>query len=216
MANALAIAASAFKQANLDQTLSSFSMTDFPYNCALDLFNLVIREMNRKGRYWFAETSQTLAYSAGVYQYNYNTLNIPPHAILRLRKEATDHYGELTQLNWREFQQLYRRSAIETTEPVAWSKYGGLLELSSKPDQDYTIKVYYLQALPLVVNTTDSLLGGDENEDVYQEGVYAYLLQRLARQDWQQAYQLFDAKTNALLADIKQDAGQPRQLPAAF
>lgn len=216
MATALEIAAAAYRQANLDQDLSSFSMTDFPYSIALDLFNTVIREMNRKGRYWFAESTANLTYSVGVYQYTYASLSVDPNAILRIRKEATDKWEELTQMNWRKFQEYYRRSAIQTTEPKYWSKYNGQIELNCIPDQDYTIKVYHLRDLPLIAATTDTLLCQVSDEDVFQEGIYAYLLNRLSRADWITAYQTYINKVDSLLADMKEDVGLPRQMPAAF
>lgn len=214
---ALNIAAAAYRQANLDQTLSSFSMSDFPYNIALDLFNTVIREMNRLGRYWFAETSTSLTYSGGVYQWSYQSLGqIDPKAILRIRKEASNYWGELIQYNYRAFQQQFRIADIPTQEPRYWTKYAGNIELDSKPDQDYTMKVYYLQDLPLISATTDTLLCQVSDEDVFQEGIYAYLLNRLGRPDWQQAYQVYMTKVKSLLADLNQDTGLPRQMPAAF
>jgi hypothetical protein len=191
-------------------------MEDFPYNIAKDLFNTVIQEMNRWGRYWFAETRASLAYATGTYQYNCNTLKIDPKGILRIRKETEDHYGELTQLNWRRFQQLFRRSEISTAEPCFWAKYGGVIEFNAKPDQDYNLTVYYLRDLPLIATDTDILLCQETDEDVFREGVYAYLLQRLGRGDWQQAYQLYQEKARNLLADMNQDDGQPTQMPAVF
>lgn len=215
---ALQIVASAYKQANMDQTLSSFSMSDFPYNIAMDLLNTVIQEMNREGRYWFTETSATLTYSAGVYQYAYSSIGsgVDPKSILRIRKEATDHKQELTQMNWRAFQECFRRDAVQTTEPTHWAKYGTQLELNCIPDQDYTIKVYHLRDMPLVSAVSDTLLCQEADEDVFREGVYAYLLNRLSRPDADKAYQFYWKKVQSLLADMKQDVGMPRQMPAAF
>lgn len=215
---ALQLVASAYKQANMDQTVTSFSMSDFPYSIAKDLLNTVISEMNREGHYWFTETSASLTYSAGVYQYAYSTIGsgLDPKGILRIRKEATDHQGELIQLNWRHFQQRFRRSAIETREPRYWSKYGNQIELDAKPDQDYELKIYYLRDMPMITATTDTLLCQETDEDVFREGVYAYLLNRLGRADWDDAYQFYWKKALSLLADMKQDVGTPRQFPAAF
>lgn len=210
---ALQLAASAYKQANQDQDLTSFSMTDYPYNIAKDLFNTVIQEMNRWGRYWFAETQTALTYSNGVYQYNCTSLGIDPKGILRIRKEATDHYGELTQMNKRRFQQLFRRSTISTGEPCYWTKYAGVIELNSIPDQDYSLQIYYLRDLPLITSDSDTLLCQETDEDVFREGAYAYLLQRLGRADWQTVYQMYQSKAMSLLANMKQDDGQPTQFP---
>ena len=215
---ALQIAASAYAQANMDQTLTSFSMSDFPYNVAKDLLNTVIQEMNRMGRYWFTETSATLSYSGGVYQYTYSSIasNLDPKGILRLRKELVDHKQELVQVNWRAFQERYRRDAVQTAEPLYWAKFGSQLELNTIPDQDYTIKVYYLRDMPLVTSSGDYLLCQDTDEDVFREGVYAYLLNRLGRPDWEKAYQIFRDKASDLLADMRQDVGLARQMPASF
>jgi hypothetical protein len=143
-------------------------------------------------------------------------LGIDPKGILRIRKEATDHFGELREMNKRSFEQRFRRSAVSTGEPCFWTKYGGTLELNAKPDQDYSLTVYYLRDLPLIASDTDTLLCQETDEDVFREGVYAYLLQRLGRADWQTAYQMYTAKAQALLADMKQDSGMPTQMPAAF
>ena len=215
---ALQIAASAYAQANMDQTLTSFSMSDFPYNVAKDLLNTVIQEMNRMGRYWFTETSATLSYSGGVYQYTYSSIasNLDPKGILRLRKELVDHKQELVQVNWRAFQERYRRDAVQTAEPLYWAKFGNQLELNAIPDQDYTIKVYYLRDMPLVTSASENLLCQDTDEDVFREGVYAYLLNRLGRPDWEKAYQIFRDKASDLLADMRQDVGLARQMPASF
>ena len=216
--SALDICESAYRQANLDQTLSSFSMTDFPYSIAQDLLNTVIQEMNRKGAYWFTETSADLTYSGGVYQYTFSSVasDLDPKRILRLRKESTNHKQELIQMNWRRFQERYRRDAVQTGEPLHWAKYGNSLELSTIPDQDYTIKVYYLRDMPLVTATTDTLLCQVGDEDVFREGVYAYLLDRLGRPDAQAKMAAYLNKVGDLLADMKQDSGIALQIPAAF
>jgi hypothetical protein len=216
MSTALQIAASAYSQANQDQSLSSFSMTDFPYNIALDLLNTVIQEMNRLGRYWFTESSTVLAYSPGVYQYGFNSLAIDPKGILRIRKEAPNIGNELTEMNYRTFQQQYRRASIPTQEPWHWSKFNGMIVLDTIPDQDYALTVYYLRDMPPVVSETDTLLCQVTDEDVFRDGVYAYLLNRLGRADWSTAYQAFKMKANTLLADMKKDVGMPRQMPAGF
>lgn len=215
---ALELVASAYKQANMDQTLTSFSMVDFPYDCAKDLLNTVIQEMNREGHYWFTQTDAILAYVDGVYQYSFSAIGsgLDPKGILRIRKEAGDNQTELIQLNWRQFQQRFRRGTVETREPRYWSKYGNQIELDAKPDQDYALTVYYLRDMPLITSETDTLLCQETDEDVFREGVLAYLLNRLVRPDWESAYQFYWKKVQSLLADMKQDVGIPRQMPAAF
>lgn len=215
---ALELLNSAYKQANLDQDVTSFTMDEFPYSIAKDLINTVIQEMNRKGRYWFAESSAALAYSAGVYQYTYSTIGAgcDPKGILRIRKEAEDYMQELIQVNWRAFQHRFRRSAIQTGEPRYFAKYGNQIELDCIPDQDYELRCYYLRDMPLITATTDTLLCQETDEDVFREGVYCYLLNRLGRADWNAAYQFYLSKVEELLADMKQDVGIARQFPAAF
>lgn len=218
VSTALELLASAYQQANMDQTLTGFSMQDFPYTIAKDLLNTVIQEMNREGRYWFTETSAALPYTGGVYQYTYASIGngLDPKGILRIRKEANNHQGELIQLNWRQFQQRFRRGSIQTGEPRYWSKYGNSIELDVIPDEDYSLTLYYLRDMPLITSETDTLLCQETDEDVFREGVYAYLLNRLGRADWDDAYQFYWKKVLSLLADMKQDSGLPRQFPAAF
>lgn len=213
---ALELAADVYKQANLDQTLSSFSMTEFPYNVALSLLNETLCDLNRQSRYWFAETSTTLTYSPGVYTYSLTTLNIDPKGILRIVREASGFQGELTQINEYEFWKRYRQSSIITDMPQYWRKYGSTIELNSIPDQNYSLRVYYLQDLPLIASTTDTFLVPDTDSDILKDGLYAYLLQRIGRPDWQIAYQAWVLKVKSLTAGQKQDVGIARQMPAAF
>jgi hypothetical protein len=217
MSTAVELCAAAYRLANLDQELTSFATTqEFPYNNALYFLNAVIQEMNRLGAYWFTETTTNLTYSPGVYQYNLSALNIDPQKILRVRRESVTQAGELEQWNWRRFQQTYRRSALLTTVPSVFSKYGGHLELNCIPDQDYTLKVYHLRDMPKLSATTDTLLIPDADEDVIIDGVHAKLLQAMGRPDWGNYYTQFIEKSRSLLADMKQDMGLPRQMPANF
>jgi hypothetical protein len=217
MSTSFQICERAFKQVNLDQPLISFSNNpDFPYNLGKELLNTVIQEMNRLGRYWFCETSTVLPYSAGVFQYNFTAFNIDPKGIIRLRKETSPNKSELRPVNWRAFQKNYRQATLNTSEPMVWAKYGNTLELNTIPDKDYGITIYYFKDIPLVTSEGDILPIPEADEDVIAEGVYAYLLNRLGRQDAGEAYARFLNKASALLANMKQDSGMPSQMPAAF
>lgn len=217
MSDAITICAEAYRQANLDQELTSFSTSqEFPYNNALGILRHVVREMNRLGNYWFTETSTNLSYSAGVYQYSFSTLGIDPRRITEIRRSAADYLGVLEPLNYKQFQKKYRGSAIQTTMPSAFSKYGDTLEFNVIPDQDYEIKVFHFNDIPLPTATDSTFPIPEDDEDVLIDGVYAYLLQRMGRPDFMEAYQVFSKKAKDLLADMKQDQGMSHQMPSNF
>ena len=217
MSTAIQVCAEAYRNANLDQDLTSFSTSqEFPYNLSIDLINKVIREMNRMGSWWFTETETALAYTVGVYSYSFTSLSVDPKKVLRIRREVSGQQGELRQYNWRQFQITFRQSSILTTLPTGWSKYGNTLELNVIPDQDYTLGLYHYRDMPVIAATTDTFLVPVADEDVLTDGVYAYLLQRMGRPDFQAAYQLFKEKAVALMGDNRQDAGLPSQMPANF
>jgi len=61
--NAITVVADAYQRAVLDTIPTTFAAgQEFPLSIGLLLLNTVIDEMNRAGRYWFAETSQQLTY----------------------------------------------------------------------------------------------------------------------------------------------------------
>jgi len=215
MTTALGICQAAYRQVNLDQTLSSFSNSqEFPYNIALDLINTVIQEMNRMGRYWFAETSLALTYTLGINTYNLGSID--PKDVTRIRREAENYQGELQELNYRAFQRKFENNIPPIQMPKRWSKFNNTLFFDSIPDQDYTITLYYFEDIPQVVNTTDTLIIPFKDEDVIREGVYAYLCERIGRPDFGEAYQNYLNKISKLLADMKKDTGLPQQWPGAF
>ncbi len=213
---ALAIISEAYRHHNLDEITEFNSTMEFPYNLAKDVINQVIREMNRLGNYWFTETRTNLTYTAGVYQYSFNTLGVDPKRLVRIRKEANNQWGELTEYNWRHFQRLYRSSTITTANPVAFSKYGDTLELNSKPDQNYSLVAYHFKDMPLVSLPTDTFLIPERDEDVLIDCAHQLLGYKLGRWDLGTALQACRIKINPLLVDSKQDAGMPTQMPAAF
>lgn len=216
MATALQICAAAFNEANLDQDLTSFSMADFPYTTALDLLNKVIREMNREGRYWFTETATSLPYTPGVYQYNMTTLGIDPKSITRVGKVNTQGIQDLTPLNYPEMQRRYPFTSIQTVQPQFYSRYNNILYLNSIPDQDYQITAYHFRDMPLVTSESESLLCPEADEDVFQDGVYAYLMNRLGRENWQPAWAAYMQKVKSMVVKLENDLAMPTQMPAAF
>ncbi len=217
MSTAIDICAAAYRQANLDQDLTSFSTSqEFPYNISLDILNTVIQEMNRMGNFWFAETKTALTYSAGIYSYSFTSLGIDPKRITRIRKEATNFWGDMQEFNWKHFQRIFRQVTMPTTQPFAFSKFGDSLELDVIPDQDYSLYVYHFKDMPQIANTTDTLLVPATDEDVVREGVYAYLCERMGRSDFAPAYQVFMEKAKTLLTNMMEDAGIPTQMPATF
>jgi len=214
---AIEVCASAYRQAQLDQTLTSFSTTqEWPYNIALDLLNTVIREMNLKGHFWFSEVATALTYSSESNTWNLSSLGIDHQSVTRVRRTLTGYEGELERMNYRKFQQLYQNAPTSTQEPVAYTVYNATLYTSSIPDQDYGLMAYNYQNLPLLVNPSDNFTIPDEYLDVVQEGVYAYLLQRAGIGDFGSAYQLYQAKLMQILKYLKRNTGTALQMPAAF
>jgi hypothetical protein len=215
MINALSICQSAYRQANIDQTLSDFSITqDFPYNIALDLLNTVIQDVNRQGNFWFTQASTVIApVSASL---DLSPFNIDPKKVIRVRREISNDQGELIPVNWRTFQHNFRQGSIPTSRPTIWSRFNQTIQLNVIPDKNYQLTVYYYQDIPLVSQTTDNIVFPLSDSDVLREGVYAYLLLRLGRSDFGTAYQLYQSKLKTLLANQKQDTSLPNQLPANF
>jgi hypothetical protein len=220
--NNIDLVASAYRQANLDSVPGDFYTNhEFPLNIAGELLNTVIQEMNRLGKYWFMETSVQLPYSPGVYSYSLSTsgtggTEIDPKSIRYIRSEAVGYVLELKQFQWRKFQQLYRQSNIQTAQPTAWGKFGNSLELNYIPGQDYTLNLYYLRAIPTQTNQYAFLPCQEQYIDVFKEGVFAYLTQRLGRADWKDNYAFYINKVQSMLADLKEDSGMPTTMPRAF
>jgi hypothetical protein len=215
MSQAILIVAAAFRQANLDQTLISFNPSqEFPYNCGQDLINTVLQEMNRLANFGFTQTRTGLPYGVGVYQYALTNSFIDPKRIIAVRKELTRQ--SLKPMNWSQFQKRFRSAPIATGEPIAWAKFGNTLELSHIPDKDYTLSVQHYTDMPLITSGTQTLLLAESDEDVIRDGVYAYLLQRMGRDDFSTAYQLYRDKLTLLIQNQKADASLAQQMPAAF
>lgn len=213
---AIDIVTEAYRHHNLNEVTVFSSSLEFPYNIAKDIINTVIREMNRLGAYWFTETQTSLTYGVGVYQYSLSALEIDPGKILRIRKEATDKWGELTPWNWADFQRQYRRSAMTTAEPTAFSHFGNTLELNTIPDQDYSLVLYHLKDMPLVVDATDLFMIPERDEDVLIDACFQMLGYKIGRWDYGTALNAMAVKVSPLLADMKKSRSMPTQMPAAF
>lgn len=215
---AVQIIAQAYRQHNLTEPSSFSTSQEFPLNIAIDVLNKVVREMNRMGNLWFTETATVLTYGAGVYTYDLSSGSylIDPRRIRFIRKEASNHQGELIQYNERDFLFKFRGSTIQTAEPTAWKKYANTLELDNKPDQDYTITVYHYKDLPAVTATSDTFLVPERDEDILIENCVEWLAYRIGKQDKQTALLNIRANTNPFLVQAKTDSGMPKQMPRAF
>jgi hypothetical protein len=215
---AIQIIAQAFRANNLTEPTSFAAGQEFPVNIALDVLNKVIREMNRLGNLWFTEASKQLVFSGGSNTYDLSaaTYLVDPKRIRYIRKELTNHQQELREYNKRDFLQRFRSSTVSTAEPTAFTKYGNVLELDTIPDQNYQVTVYHFQDMPLVVNTTDTFLIPERDEDILIDSCTALLKARTGQLDEGSALQLIRANTMPFLVQVKTDAGMPKQMPAAF
>jgi len=218
--DAVTICAEAFRQSQVIPDLTSFSLTQvFPFNNALGFIRDVVRDMNRRGDYWSMETSSLLAFSAGTFQYTMSaeTPAIDPKKITQVRLELSDEQGQLDAFEYHSFRDAFRKSAILTTKPTAWTKYGDTLELNTKPDKDYTITVYHIQKIPLP-STTASTFGAwpEDDEDVLISGVKYRLLKAIGSPEWDETFQLYEERLKELLGDMKQDHALPNVMPSLF
>lgn len=218
MSTALQICANAYRQANQDQTLSSFSTSqEFPYNIAMDLLNEVVAELNRYGDLWFMQTETDLTYGSGVYAWDLSTINVDPRRVFRVRITANNQYGEIYPVNWRTFEQLYRRAASVTTAvPTKYAIFNDTLETNTIQDQDYGLKVQHFKDIPPVTATSDTFNIPEADEDVLRQGVYALLIQRVGRPDFATAWQMFQNTAGKMRADVKKSSSLPSVMPAAF
>jgi hypothetical protein len=105
---------------------------------------------------------------------------------------------------------------VQTVEPTAWSKYGATIELNSIPDQDYSLYVYHYKDIPVISATTDEMTVPDQDMDLLERGCYFYLGYKIGKWDYATALQLLRAKAAPFLVQVKEDAGIPSQMPAAF
>jgi hypothetical protein len=213
MITALEICAAACKQANLDKPLTSLSEgQEFPYGIAKQLLNSVIQEINRKTNFSFAHASQTITVTTS--QYNIELLGIDPKKIVQLVNTATGQ--ALTQLSFKKLKLQANPASLLQTGPTHWAKQHTLLWFNTTPSTPQLLRIDYYKELALVVLDTDGTDFADFDSDILIEGVLAYLLQRLGRDDFQVVYQLYQEKLRTLLINQKQDAGLAMQMPANF
>lgn len=213
---AVQIVTQAYRHHNLNEVTTFNTGLEFPYKLALDIINEVIRYMNRLGSFHFMETKTALAYGVGTNSYSFTTLNVDPKRITYIRKEATDHWGDLSLLNWRDFQAAYRSSAVVTAEPTVWSKYGDTLYLNSTPGEDYSIYVYHFRDMPAVTATTDTFIVPERDEDVLIDCCFQILGYKMGRWNYETAYAVMQSRVAPYLVAVKNDAALPTQFPAAF
>jgi hypothetical protein len=212
----LAVCNSAFKQAQLDQELTSFGISEFPYNCALDILNDVLREISKTGAFWFLKKEQFLPYQVNTSTYNlaYLANIIDPKRIVSLAR-TKEQKGTLQQINDELMREL-RNTNLETGVPTRYALFNQTLWLNAIPEKDYGLLLVHYDDMPLIVTETDNLPLPDDDIDTVIAGVYAYLLQRLGRGDFGTAYQLYDRKLKRLLRETRRNYGLPQALPALF
>lgn len=213
---ALAIASEAYRTASMDQPLEGFTPSaDFPYNIALELLNKVLAEINRKGPLWFMAERTPLPYQSGP-GYDLTALGVDQRRIVSLNRTANNQGALLKQLEWNGFYRQYRTQQQAFGQPVAWAKFNGVLELNCAPDRDYALELTHYKPLPRVAVPDEVLPIPDHHIDVVVQGVYAYLLDRLGRQDATMAMTEYREGINEMLADVKSDAGLPRAMPRCW
>ena len=213
----LQLSQAAYRLANIDQDLTSFSMPEYPYNIALDLWKLVIGEMNRMGRYWFTESKLSMGDITGKSIFNLNSFGeIDPKGIKEIKLEKIGFYTTLTEISSKIFRKRFNVNSLAVGPPMRWCKYGSLIEFDTVSDKDYNANIYYFTDLPQVVSETDKLLCQTSDEDIFLEGVYAYLMKQMGLPGYQEAYTLYISKVSGLLANMKQDSGIPTRMPANF
>jgi len=215
---ALQICQRAYRKAMVGQPLTSFGTNqNEPFNFALDLLNDVINEINRQGELWFLLTKTTLTYAdtSTNHVYDLGTLTIDPRRIKRIAR-TLDQQGAVRVMNWAVFNQLYRRNPLIDGTPVAYSVFNDTLEFNTSHDKDYGLVVEHYKDMPRVTATTDTLLMPERDEDVLEDGVLAYLKQRIAMPDADTAYLVYKDKLNRLVYDSKRNTGTYFVRPARF
>lgn len=218
MTTALELMQRVFRRAQMN-ALTSFSSTqNFPGNIALDVLQRSIDDLNSRGRYEFMLTSVNLTYGAGVYVYTMSSVNanLSSEGITKIELTATGHEKELKSMEVQQFRQLYRRGVLQTTKPAAWTDYGDTLELSTIPDQDYTIKVWFYDLISRPTATTDVLDIPQRYEHVLDDFAYAYLLEAHGREDAITKYQLADKQAARFVANTQKKRSRPTVMPGAF
>lgn len=195
-------------------------MSDWPYSMAKLLLNKVISEMNSYGKYWFMETATVLSFTTGNYIYNMNTLGIDPKSITKIEAVTDNPTGSnvitVLPINYYDFTLRYPASVLQDEPPRFFSRYNTSIYFNHAPQSDYQITVYHLAEIPMATQENDTLMCPDKYEHVFQDGVYAYLLNRQSRSDANTAYALWQTKIKNMVANVEMDDAMATQLPAAF
>lgn len=218
MTTALELMQRVFRRAQM-QTLGAFGTSQqFPKNIALDMLQRAVEDLNSRGRYEFMLTSVNLTYSAGVYTYTMSSVNsnLSGEAITKIETTLLGQEAELESMEVQQFRRYYRRGEIETTKPVAWTDYGDTLEFSTKPDQDYTIKVWFYDLISKPTAAADVLDIPSRYEFVLDDMAYAYLLEAIGREDHLVKYQMADKQANTFVANAQRKRSRPVVMPASF
>lgn len=220
MTTAVALASNVYRQANMDQALTSFSTSQtFPYNIALDLLNEAIDELNEKGRYRFMMTSTALSYpppDVSGSAYSLSTVGVDSEGLVKIERTATNFYGEICSMNLDAFRKLYRRQAIQSGIPTVWTDYGDVLELNTAPDQDYSLVAFHYPIITRMTATSDTIAVPERHEHIIQDLMLAYLAQRLGRPDYQDLYVIAINKADKMLVNTQRLRSRPTRMPAAF
>jgi len=213
---AVQIITEAYRKHNLDEVTTFSTSLEFPYKIAKDVLNEVIGLANRLGTFGFTETKTALTYGVATYTYSFNTLAIDPKRVIYIRREATNYWGDLDQINNRDFKRTYRSAALLTAMPGAWSKFGDTLELSTQPDQDYSLNVYHYKDMPKIAATTDTFLVPERDEDILIQSCYLVLGYYIGRWSFPEAEAGIKMLFSPFLVDLRRDSGIAHQLPANF
>jgi hypothetical protein len=218
MTTALAFMQRVFRRAQMNPFTSFATSQSFPANIALDVLQRAVEELNSRGRYEFMLTSVDLAYSVGVYEYTMSTVaaDLNGEGITKIELTESNFETELISMEVQQFRNIYRRSAILTVKPVAWTDYGDTLELNSIPNQDYGIKVWYYALISKPTLVTDDIDVPERYEGVLEDMAYAYLLEALGREDFSLKYQLADKQANKFVANTSKKRSRANVMPRAF
>ena len=217
MSTALEICAAAYREANLEQDLTSFTSTDFPFSLALQLINKVISKMNLRGKYWFRQTTTVLPFTAGTYTYNLTNLGIEPNAITKMYASLADGTSwQFYRLNYNDYNLWFPASKLQLNRPYSYTIYNDTLSLNAIPDIDYSITVYHLSLIPSIQSEDDPMPCPLEFEQVFQDGVFAWLQKRMEYPSAEQSIIDWNLDVGLLLAKVKNNSGIANQLPAAF
>ncbi len=220
MTTAISLAADVYNQANTDQTLSTFSTTqEWPYSIALTLLNESIDMLNQKGRYRFMLTNPALSNpppNNSNTAYSLSTIGVDSEGITEVERTTANYYGSLTSMTVQQFRRHYRRSAITSGQPIAWTDYGDVLELSHSPDIDYGLQVWHYAPITRVAATTDVISVPTRHEHILKNMMLALLAQRIGRADFETLLGLAIKNADEMVVNTQQLRSRATRMPANF